>query len=99
MCVAHALPCYPTLRGKCGAGRESSSHYILPNENRLVVGVVGEVLLEALVGDRAPMPIIGEKVVETIFKDAGIDLATGDVDAEEFVDLFHGYLKTLMAPA
>jgi Ca2+-binding EF-hand superfamily protein len=42
---------------------------------------------------------IGEKVVETIFKDAGIDLATGDVDAEEFVDLFHGYLKTLMAPA
>jgi len=36
---------------------------------------------------------IGQEVVKKIFTDAGINPITGDIDAEEFVECFYGYLK------
>jgi Ca2+-binding EF-hand superfamily protein len=41
---------------------------------------------------------IPEKVVTELFAERNIDVETGDIDAEEFTDMFSVYLKQLMVP-
>ena len=36
-------------------------------------------------------------VVEGLFEERGIDVVTGDIDADEFTDIFHDYLRQLMS--